>query len=186
MFRSTRATRKERTRWLPGDGLVLPSAGVMTQAITIHATPRQIWPWLAQMGAGRAGWYSYDIIDNGGAQSAHDVLPALQQLKVGMVMPWLPNSHEGFTVLGFHPEHHLVLGWETPGSEIPAMSWSFLLEERSPGVTRLIVRTRGRKGYRFFGLPQSLNTAAAKVVHFVMQQKQLLGLARRVETRVRT
>lgn len=183
MYRSTRATRKERSRWLPGDGLVLPSAGVMTQAITVNATPRQIWPWLVQMGSGRAGWYSYDFLDNGGSPSAKGVVPALQRLQVGMVMPWLPKSHDGFTVLGFHPEHHLVLGWVTPGTAIPAMSWAFVLEEVSPGRTRLVVRARGRKGFRFLGLPRWVSTRAARVVHSVMQQKQLAGLARRVEAR---
>lgn len=185
MFRSTRATSKERHRWLPGDGVVLPSAGVLTQAITIRATPRQIWPWLVQMGSGRAGWYSYDLLDNGGHASAKEIIPALQKLQVGMLMPWLPRSQDGFTVLGFHNEHHLLLGWVTPGSTMPAMSWAFVLEERAPGRTRLIVRARGRKGYRFFRLPERLSAFAARVVHVAMQQKQLLGLARRVETRAR-
>ncbi len=182
MFRFIRATRAERNRWLPGDGLVLPSVGAMTHAITINATPRQIWPWLVQMGSGRAGWYSYDLLDNGGQHSADVIVPELQKLDVGTVMPWLPKSREGFTVLGFHTEHHLLLGWENPGNPIPQMSWAFVLEEIAPGRTRLIVRARGRKGYRFFGMPTWMTKFTASVIHFIMQEKQLLGLARRVET----
>jgi hypothetical protein len=60
MSRSTRASADERTRALPGDELTDKPIGSVTQAITIAGTPDDGWPWLAQMGCGRAGWYSYD------------------------------------------------------------------------------------------------------------------------------
>ena len=44
--------------------------GVITHAITIDAPPEAVWPWLVQLGSGRAGWYAYDHIDNGGRPSA--------------------------------------------------------------------------------------------------------------------
>ncbi|HEU4996156.1 MAG TPA: hypothetical protein VFT29_15170 [Gemmatimonadaceae bacterium] len=179
--RSVRATRGERTRWLPGDGLILPSIGSLTHAITIKATAREIWPWLVQMGAGsRAGWYSYDRLDNDGVQSAERIIPELQRLEVGMIMPWLPRATEGFTVLDFAPERHLVLGWLVPGATTPRLTWTFVLEPR-PGCTRLIVRGRAERGYRFFGVPRWMSKAAARTVHFFMQRKQLIGIARRAE-----
>jgi hypothetical protein len=60
------ATRVERRRPLPGDAIVPEPMFTFTQAITIEAALECIWPWLAQMGSGRAGWYSWDAIDNGG------------------------------------------------------------------------------------------------------------------------
>ena len=35
-----------------------------TRAVTVEARPEEIWPWLVQIGCKRAGWYSYDWIDN--------------------------------------------------------------------------------------------------------------------------
>ncbi|HET6922694.1 MAG TPA: hypothetical protein VFI16_06060, partial [Anaeromyxobacteraceae bacterium] len=64
------ATREERRRTFPGDGLLEDVLGTWTHGVTIAAPPRTVWPWLAQMGAGRAGWYSCDILDNGGRRSA--------------------------------------------------------------------------------------------------------------------
>jgi hypothetical protein len=82
--RSVSATRDERTRCLPGDELIPITIGQLTHAITIHRPAADVWPWLAQMGAGsRAGWYSYDRLDNGGHPSATRVLPYLQQIHVG-------------------------------------------------------------------------------------------------------
>jgi hypothetical protein len=68
--RSVRATALERTCRLPGDELIAEPIGTLTHAITIWRPTRDVWPWLAQMGAGsRAGWYSYDFIDNGRQRS---------------------------------------------------------------------------------------------------------------------
>ena len=64
--RAMRADHAERTRNLPGDRLVEKPIATITHAITIRRFPHKVWPWLVQMGAGRAGWYSYDFIDNGG------------------------------------------------------------------------------------------------------------------------
>jgi hypothetical protein len=50
---------------LTGDELIMLSIGTLTHAITIRRSPGDVWPWLVQMGAGRAGWHSYDFLDNG-------------------------------------------------------------------------------------------------------------------------
>lgn len=60
---SVRADHDERARNLSGDELIPKPAGSVTHAITIRRSPHDIWPWLAQMGSGRAGWYAYDFID---------------------------------------------------------------------------------------------------------------------------
>jgi hypothetical protein len=76
------ATDEEVRRPMPGDEL-LPGAASTTRAITIAAPPEQVWPWLIQIGYGRAGWCSYDWIDNDGQPSADHIIPQLQQLQVG-------------------------------------------------------------------------------------------------------
>ena len=51
------ATDDEVARTLPGDEIVVPDVGSVTRAITIAAPPEKVWPWLVQIGLGRAGWY---------------------------------------------------------------------------------------------------------------------------------
>jgi hypothetical protein len=134
------------------------------------------------MGAGsRAGWYSYDFLDNGRRPSAMHIVPELQRVTVGTLFPAIPGATEGFIVAGVSPERALVLGWpDAKGSA--TVTWAFVLESRDDG-TRLIVRVRAGGRYRFQGLPDWLSDPLIRVVHFVMQRKQLLGIARRVESR---
>jgi hypothetical protein len=84
ILRSVRAQPSETHRSLPGDDLV-PNAHSFTHAITIERSRSDVWPWLVQMGAGRAGWYSYDRIDNGGTPSLDRIAPELQEIAVGDV-----------------------------------------------------------------------------------------------------
>jgi len=181
--RSVHATDDEKVRPLPGDELIPTPVGSLHHAITIGRPRQEVWPWLAQMGAGsRAGWYSYDFIDNARHQSATHIIQELQRVEVGMIFPALPGATDGFVVLAVRPEHFLVLGWTAPdGSHL--MTWAFVLEDVEPQSTRLIVRTRGGPGYRFHGLPWWAAKRIVAAIHFVMERKQLLGIARRVEQR---
>ena len=181
LVRSVRATAGEKSRTLPGDDLIDAPVGSLQHAITVHRTRHEIWPWLVQMGAGtRAGWYSYDVLDNGGRPSARRILPELQRIEAGMIFPAVPGATDGFTLLSFEPACFLILGWLTP-HRVPLMTWTFFLEDSAPGSTRLIVRARAGSGYRFLGLPWWLVRPLATAVHFTMQRKQLLGIARRAE-----
>src|SRR3954464_4233113 len=107
---SIRATACERERPLPGDEVIKTPIAAITHAITIAAPRRAIWPWLAQMGANRGGWYSYDRVDNGGHPSADVVLPWFQQTTVGTLFPAVPGATDGFVVLASEPNWYLVLG----------------------------------------------------------------------------
>jgi hypothetical protein len=178
---SVRATAAECSRALPGDDLIPIPVGSLTHGITLRSRPREVWPWLVQMGAGtRGGWYSYDALDNGGRPSANRIVPELQRVAVGMVFPALPGATDGFTVLRFKPEQFLVLGW-LPPQGAPIMTWAFVLEAVGDDSTRLIARARGGTSYRFHGLPWWAAKPIVTVIHFVMQRKQLLGIVRRVE-----
>jgi hypothetical protein len=165
---------------LSGDELIREPLGSLTHAITIFSTPREVWPWLAQMGAGRrAGWYSYDSLDNRGVPSSTHVLPGLQNIRVGTVMRATPAASDGFTVIACEAPRVLVLGWTEKAR--PLVTWAFVLEETADGATRLIVRARGGPGYHFHGLPWWIARRIVPIVHFVMQRKQLLGIAWRAE-----
>ena len=132
------------------------------------------------MGAGRAGWYSYDVLDNGRQPSANEIVPGLQQIDVGDVMPALPGVTDGFTVLEVEPGHHLVAGWLLP-DRTPIVTWAFVLEPAADGGTRLIVRVRTGPRDDFLGMPAWIGRLAIRPIHFIMQRKQLLGIARRAE-----
>ena len=88
--RSVQATDDECIRTLPGDELISVPIGSLTHAVTIRRPPRNVWPWLVQMGAGsRGGWHSYDLNDNGRHRGANRIVPELQQIELGMVFPAL-------------------------------------------------------------------------------------------------
>ncbi len=108
------------------------------------------------------------------------LLPELQDITIGTVFPALPGETEGFVVLAVEPYRLLMLGWPGPGGE-PIVTWAFVLEQRPDGATRLIVRVRGGKSYRFRRLPSWLSKPIVRFVHFEMERKQLLEIARRVE-----
>ena len=182
-FTSIRATDEEKTRPLPGDERIPQPIDTLTHGITIRRSPRDVWPWLVQMGAGnRAGWYSYDWVDNGRRSSAARIVPELQHPALGSIFPALPGVTDGFTLLAIDPERMLMLGWLARDGS-PDVTWTFVLDEVSSGVTRLLVRVRGGPAYRFHRLPVPLTRLAARVVHFAMQRKQLLGIAKRAEAR---
>lgn len=186
ILETVRASDEERTRALPGDELISPAVGTLTHAITMNGPSAAVWPWLVQMGAGsRAGWYSYDVLDNGRQPSAARIVPELQSIRIGTLFPALPGVSEGFVVLGFQPLRWLLLGFPNADGS-PAVTWAFVLEPCSCGSTRLLVRARGGHGYRFRGLPAWLSIPVIRLVHFVMQRKQLREIARRVEASSRT
>ncbi len=85
------ATAAELRMTLPEDGIVADPAFDATRAITIAAAPEKIWPWLVQMGYGRAGFYGYDLIENPGGgrglRSATAILPEFQHPRTGDTLP---------------------------------------------------------------------------------------------------
>lgn len=83
LARELGTTLNDETRDLDGDELLPEPGAQLTQQITMQATPDRIWPWLVQMGCDRAGFYSYDALDNQGRRSARELHPDWQELKSG-------------------------------------------------------------------------------------------------------
>ncbi|HET9740383.1 MAG TPA: hypothetical protein VFP78_19895 [Solirubrobacteraceae bacterium] len=161
---------------LPGDELLPRARGQWTNAITIRARPADIWPWLVQLGCRRAGWYSYDGLDNGGVRSAPRIVPDLQHLEPGDLCPWTPGTHDGFVVREVERERALVLAGDAGG--LYQVTWSFALEPIDEVHTRLLARARGAYDSRAVGLGLHL---LGHPLHFAMQRRQLLTLKRRIE-----
>ena len=176
-----RATPGEKSARLAGDELIPNPVGSVNHAITIRRPPGDVWPWLVQMGAGRAGWYSYDFVDNGGHTSAERIVPEYQKIEVGAVYPALPGVREVFVVAQYEREKSLVLAWRLPNGKYQT-TWCFTLEPLEKEQTRLIVRGRVAADYHPYGLPQWIALPAGGMAHFVMERKQLMGIARRAES----
>ena len=106
------ATVDEARRAMPGDDEV-PNAHLQgTRAVTVEATPAQVWPWIAQIGYhgyGRAGWYAFDLADNDGVPSSWEIIPGYQHPRIGQVV-----GEEGFTVRAIEPDRLLLLSYHWP------------------------------------------------------------------------
>ena len=135
---------------------------------------RRTVPRALRQDLGRPGVHDLDILGR------EPVAQMLQQLAVGMLFPAGPGVTDGFTLLAFEPERFLVLGWRAP-DDGHVMTWAFVLEAIECGSTRLLVRVRVRAGARVLGLPWWVAKYCVSAIHFPMQRKQLMGIARRVE-----
>jgi hypothetical protein len=78
---------------MPGDDIVRRAQFHATRAINIAAPPERVWPWIAQLGYGRGGFYTYDLVDNAGQPSADRIINEYQDLEVGDLIPMFHDSH---------------------------------------------------------------------------------------------
>jgi hypothetical protein len=108
------ATDSEVGLSLPGDDLVGFPDFNATRGISIAATPHEIWKWIVQIGSTRAGWYSIDLIDNGGKKSSTEILPIYQTIENGQFIPFTPDQKNGMWVKEFK-EHKYILWVDKEG-----------------------------------------------------------------------
>ena len=167
------ATAEEVAMPIAGDGLLPDAEMVATRAITVDAPPSAIWPWLVQMGVGRGGAYTYDWIEQLlglDMHSADRVIPELQNLAVGDVLPMRPND-PGMRVEVLEPERAM-----SARSEDGSWVWSFALVPANAS-TRLISRNRGRVRTP----AERVGMAAMEVGSLVMERRMLAGIKERAE-----
>lgn len=158
---------------MPGDEVVERPTFNATRAVTVNAAPAAIWPWLVQMGAKRAGWYSYDWIDNLGRHSSEQILPEYQDLAVGDLIPMSPDGKMGLWLKAWQPPSWMVW-WDKKGDT----TWVWGLYPQAHGATRLITRVRMRYEWR---PPVILFDLLLDVGDIVMMRKCMLGIKRRAE-----
>ncbi len=167
------ATDEEVARTMIGDDIVPNPTFHATRVVTVEACPEDIWPWLVQIGCKRAGWYSYDWIDNLGIRSADRILPKLQQIYVGQLIPLSPDGRVGLYVRDF-AENRWIL-WVDKKKE---STWYWGLYPTDSNSTRLITRVHLK--YRWFS-PTIIFSLLLDVGDIIMMRKCMLGIKQRSE-----
>lgn len=181
------ATEEEVRRPYPGADLIPDGTRSATLAVTIDAPPARVWPWLVQMGYDRAGWYSWDHLDNLGHPSAERIHPEWQDIQQGNYMDrrhsWQVAALEPERFLGLRASYDLrTLHWYDPAGPRPRFFtdslWGFLLEERPGGRTRLIESGYWAMRPRWL---QPLISVSLEPTHWMMQVRQFANLKWRAE-----
>jgi hypothetical protein len=194
------ATSDEARATLPGDDLIPLPIWQTTHGITIRARANEIWPWLVQMGITRGGWYLSERLDRLVWRienpSVDRVVPELQHLAVGDVVPDSVNGTAHFRVIMLQPASALVLHsrrhprtgtWPDLTAANPGLyiefSWAFVLREIDPDRTRLLLRSRAivMIGRRTAPPWMRLFLPIADFADFLYTRQMLRGIRRRVE-----
>jgi hypothetical protein len=175
------ATVEESGENLPGDDLISDPDLAATRAITVGAAAGQVWPWIAQLGQGRGGFYSYDFLENlvgCDIHSADRIVPQWQDAGVGDEVKLHPEV--ALAVAALEPGRSLVLRGGIPMGNTPSPfdnSWAFVLREQLDGTTRLLVRER----YAYLRPWAPLIVEPTAALAFVMSERMLRGIRDRAE-----
>jgi hypothetical protein len=169
------ATDAEVRGSMPGDEIVPKASFSGTRAITIDASPDEVWPWIVQIGYRRAGFYTYALLDNAGYESADRILGEYQHPKIGDWMPMAKKVNEttAFKVRAFEKYEWLV--WEKPDS-----TWAWRLIPLEGGRTRLISRLKQRYAWERPG-SAILTLVLLEFGDFAMMRRVLRGIKARAE-----
>jgi len=126
------ATDEEQHRALAGDELLPAVDQSATRAITINAAAESIWPWIAQLGQGRGGFYSYDWLENlvvrADIHNANRIVPEWQHVAVGAEVRLAPEVR--LQVADLEPSRALVLRGSVPMGKVAPpyeFTWAFVL-----------------------------------------------------------
>ena len=154
IFQFWGATSEEIQCSVVGDDLCKDATLVGTRSITISAPPQDVFPWIRQMGFGRAGWYSYDWLDNLGRKSATTIHEEWQTVEAGDKVPSGPIS---FTAAIVEEPRHFVLEIKSLGKKSPKLHFTLAYELRDdPLGTRLVTRMRSHCSFPFGSLFEKL------------------------------
>ncbi|GAA3340523.1 hypothetical protein GCM10020358_28460 [Amorphoplanes nipponensis] len=171
------ATPEEVERRMPGDDLLPGTELVSTRAVTIDAPPEAVWPWLVQMGSGRAGAYTYDWIENLlglDMHSADRILPEFQRLAVGDVLPLGPDGPGMRVEVCDHPR---TLAFRSQDGD---WVWIFGLYPQWGG-TRLVSRNRIAVPRAALGR-RVANRVLLEPGSLIMERHMLTGIRNRAES----
>lgn len=175
------ASANEQHSPLPGDALIGRADMTATRAISVRSSADHVWPWIAQVGQGRGGMYSYDTLENlvgCDIHSADRIVPEWQNVAVGDSVRLAPEV--SLVVSTVERGRALVLSGGVPvANSVPAydFTWSFVILDGPDGSVRLVVRER----YRYKRAWARLLVEPIEIVSFVMSQKMLRGIRDRAE-----
>jgi hypothetical protein len=171
------ATNDEIQATYPGDALLKAPASFVNRAITIPASPAQIYPWIVQLGAERGGFYSHSWLETYLLQcklvNADRIHPEWQRLQVGDQVKMCPGTFgpAPYQVAQFTQNRSVVLGHQDKGQWVDI--WEFNLIPQTDGTTRLVLRTRTMMTGGFWD-----------IIHpgvFIMETGMLHGIRDRAE-----
>lgn len=169
------ATDDEIAASYSGDELVPSPRLFYTRAVTINATPEEIYPWIVQLGADKGGMYSYTWLE-GLIQcpqtNADRIHEEWQGLKVGdKVLMCKNDMPPGYEVAKIEPNRAIVMGHQTDGTWTDV--WQFLLIPQADGTTRFVVRSRNSLDGWFWD--------AIRPGEFIMMRRMMLTIKERAE-----
>lgn len=175
------ATVTEAATPLPGDEL-LPAATVQNdRARTIAAPPGAVWPWIAQLGQDRAGFYSFERLENlAGCQihGATRIHPEWQDVAPGD--PFRLHPDVALRVATVEPGRALVVtsqdGAAPDGPEFQ-MTWAFHLSAATTPDGAPATRLHVRERYRTDGRAGRLMVEVTSVISAVMTWRMMQRLA---------
>lgn len=177
-------TDAERRRAWPGDELIPAPLSVTTRALTVRASADAVWPWLAQLGADKGGWYSYtgfERLIGCPLVNADRIHPEWQAVRPGDVLRLCPGADvpPPYEVVDVQPNRALILGHRLTPNGMPVPSamwfdtWAFLLDPLDARTTRLLVRSRASQSLAW--------QKAIEAGVFVMEYGMLHGIQARAE-----
>ncbi|HEX4778760.1 MAG TPA: hypothetical protein VFW74_18440 [Acidimicrobiia bacterium] len=189
--------RGARSRWgaddatasarFPGDELVPEPRWGWVHAVGIDAPAAAVWPWVAQIGADRGGFYSYDALENlvgCRVRSAHEIRPewAVREgdgLRLHPRVPPLPvvSVTPGTSFLVFAPADADAA---THGRPWVAVTWLFLVVPLGARRSRFVSRYRCATSDDLATRLQ-FGPALVEPISFAMDRRMLLGVKRRAE-----
>jgi len=187
-------SQENAERSYPGDALVPQPLWQWTHAVEVDAKPAAIWPWIAQLGQEKAGFYSYQLLENILGCEIHNadrIHTEWQTPRAGDELRLHPEM-PALTVCDVVPEHHLLVAAgldpamgtaqlvPTDGQTFVRVSWLFALEALPNGRTRVVSRYRclcsdDLKTRIMYG------PFITEAIGFAMDRRMLIGIRDRVE-----
>jgi hypothetical protein len=189
-------TTAEAARAFSGDEFVPQPAWSWTHAIEIEAPAEQVWPWVAQIGQNKAGFYSYQWLENlvgCRIRNADAIHPEWGVLRTGQPFSLHPNAPP-LRVVRLEPGRCFVVSdlfdpatGRTPPEQPDRwvhVSWLFLVEPIGPERCRFVSRYRAAYG-RSLWMRLLYGAWTIESIGFVMDRRMLIGVKQRAE-RART
>jgi hypothetical protein len=171
------ATDEEIAAAFPGDELLPQPLDFVNRAVSIHASPEYIYPWIMQLDAEKGGWYSYDWLETYviqcPMQNADELHEEWMEREVGDVVKMCPGEScpPPYIVAQIIPNEAIVMGHQEDGKWVDI--YQFVIVPQNDGSSRLILRTRTNMVGGFWNI---IHPGA-----FVMERKMLLGIKERAE-----
>lgn len=176
-------TAAERDAPVPGIARDAEMRYRIDHGVTVRAPADRVWPWVAQLGQDRAGFYSYDWLERAAGdevRNADSLVAAWQERKVGDLVRAAQPDYLGGRLgseLGWRIAH-----WDPPRVMVLENWGAFVVEPIDGSASRLRVHTRGPGEPSLGAIPFApLGFYLFEPAHFIMERGMLLGIKARAE-----